>query len=171
MERGRYNRERIVELRQAHPEMTLEAIGQQVSLSKERVRQVLVKAEMTTLSTGRVSTKRKPIQPCTQCGSLEKTFITKHSMFCSPKCLYIAQQYNWKQWHNDNPDRNTTYTCTYCGKLKTIRTTLYKRQVKQHKNLFCSHACSLSAQWKDKNSALSISRQSNTQLDGLDLTS
>ena len=171
MERGRYNRERIVELRQAHPEMTLEAIGQQVSLSKERVRQVLVKAEMTTLSTGRVSTKRKPIQPCTQCGSLEKTFITKHSMFCSPKCLYIAQQYNWKQWHNDNPDRNTTYTCTYCGKLKTIRTTLYKRQVKQHKNLFCSHACSLSAQWKDKNSALSISRQNNTKPDGLDLTS
>jgi hypothetical protein len=171
MERGRYNRERILELRQEHPEMTLEAIGQQVSLSKERVRQVLVKAEMTTLSTGRVSTKRKPIQPCTQCGSLEKTFITKHSMFCSPKCLYIAQQYNWKQWHNDNPDRNTTYTCTYCGKLKTIRTTLYKRQVKQHKNLFCSHACSLSAQWKDKNSALSISRQNNTKPDGLDLTS
>ena len=153
MERGRYNRERIVELRQAHPEMTLEAIGQQVSLSKERVRQVLVKAEMPTLS------------------SLEKTFITKHSMFCSPKCLYIANQHHWTQWHNDNPDRNTTYTCTYCGKLKTIRTTLYKRQVKQHKNLFCSHACSLSAQWKDKNSALSISRQNNTKPDGLDLTS
>jgi len=171
MERSRHNQERIIELRQAHPEMTLEAIGQQVALSKERVRQVLVQAEMPTLSTGQKTTKPKPIQPCIQCGSLEKTFITKHSMFCSPTCKHIANQYNWKQWHKDNPDRSTTYICTYCGESKTIRTTLYERQVKHHKNLFCSHACALSSQWNDKNSALSIRRKNNTQPGDLDLTS
>lgn len=164
------NKERIIELRTTHPEMTLEAIGQQVSLTKERVRQVLVKAELTTLSTGRMTTKMKPIEPCVQCGSFEKIFVTKHSIFCSPTCRRVAAQDRWQQWHKDNPDRSTTYACTYCGKLKTIRTTLYERQVKHHKNLFCSHACSLSAQWNDKNSALSISKQSHIQSDVLDST-
>ena len=154
------NKERIIELRTTHPEMTLETIGQQVSLTKERVRQVLVKAELPTLSTGHITTKAKPIEPCAQCGSLEKTFNTKHSMFCSPKCVYLSRQHKWTQWHKNNPDRRTTFDCTYCGKSKTMRTTLYERQVKAHNNIFCSHSCSLLAQWNDKNSLLSITRRS-----------
>ena len=164
------NKERIIELRTTYPEMTLKAIGQQVSLTKERVRQVLVKAELTTLSTGRMTTKLKPIEPCVQCGSLEKTFVTKHSTFCSPTCRRVAAQDRWQQWHKDNPDRLTTFNCAYCGKRKTIRTTLYERQVKVHKNIFCSHSCSVSSQWDDKHSALSISRQSHIQSDVLDFT-
>ena len=153
------NKERIIELRTIHPEMTLEAIGQQVSLTKERVRQVLVKAELPTLSTGQLTTKPKPIEPCAQCGNLERIFSTKHAIFCSPKCLSIGKQQQWIKWRKNNPDRRTTFNCTYCGKSKTMRTTLYKRQVKFHKNVFCSHSCSLLFQWNDKNSLLSISRK------------
>ena len=164
------NKEHIIALRTAYPEMTLEAIGQQVSLTKERVRQVLVKAELTTLSTGRMTTKIKPMEPCAQCGSLEKTFVTKHSIFCSPTCRRVGAQDRWQQWWKDNPDRMTTFDCTYCGQSKTMRTALYERQVKVNKNLFCSHPCSISSQWRDKNSALSIRRQEHVQLDALDST-
>ena len=96
-ELGNYNKERIIELRTAHPEMTLKAIGQHVSLSKERVRQVLVKEGLSTLATGQMTTKAKPVEPCIHCGSLEKTFNTKHSVFCSPECVYLAGQHRWKQ--------------------------------------------------------------------------
>lgn len=109
-------------------------------------------------------------EPGVQCGSFEKTFVTKHSVFCSPICRRIAGQGRWQQWYKDNPDRSTTFSCNYCGELKTMRTTLYERQIKVHKNTFCSHACSLSAQWNDKNSALSISRQVHTQVNTLDST-
>jgi len=164
------NKERIIELRTAHPEMTLKTIGQQVSLTKERVRQVLVKAELPTLSTGRTTTKAKPIQPCKQCGNIDKQFKGKHAMYCSTECKAIGVAQEWVQWRANHPDRWTTYQCTHCGTFKTIRTTLYKRQVKIYKNLFCSHTCSLSSQWDDKNSALSINRRVHIELDGLDST-
>ena len=58
------NKERIIQLRITHPEMTLKAIGDEVALTKERVRQILVKEGLPTISIGQVTTRSKPIIPC-----------------------------------------------------------------------------------------------------------
>lgn len=150
-ERSNHNKEQVTELRKAYPEMTLESIGQRVSLTKERVRQILVEAELPTLSKGRITTKIKASEPCEYCGNLEKTFKKKHSKFCSRRCMTLAREHQWTQWRKDHPDRQTTYNCEYCGKAKTIRTTLYKRQDLIGKH-FCSHACAIAGQWADKES-------------------
>ena len=156
-ELGQYNKERIIELRHQHPEMTLEEIGNEVSLTKERVRQVLTKENLSTKSSKlspNFSTVAKPIQPCINCGSLEKNFISKHTAYCGNDCVAEARDRQWKQFHQDHPDRRTTYQCEYCGTDKTIRTGIYERQIRTFNKLYCSHACSIKAQWDNKNSAL-----------------
>lgn len=150
----RHSRERIIELRRLHPEMTLESIGNDVGVSKERVRQVLVQENLPTVSKGRSSTKIKNPLPCAECGTLDKQFITKHSLYCSTTCITKARDKYWIRFHNENPDRRTTYQCEYCGLEKTMRTGLYQRQVNTFKNIYCSHSCSLKAQWDDKDSAI-----------------
>lgn len=157
IEQGIYNRDRIIELRTKHPEMTLEELGNAVSLSKERVRQILVKAELPTISSKMspaFTTKAKPIQPCLICGNTNKQRADKHAKYCSNECVSKARTEYWKQFHLENPDRRTTYACVYCGKTKTIRTGIYERQVREYEKLYCSHHCSLKAQWADKNSTM-----------------
>ena len=162
LERSTYNRERIVELRQLNPTMTLEAIGEKVGVSKERVRQVLVKEDLPTVAVGQSSTKEKEKIPCIECGTLDKKFNTKQSLYCSKECISKARNKYWIRFHKEHPDRRTTYQCAYCGNSKTIRTGIYERQVRNFKNLYCSHSCSLQAQWDNKDSK--IRRESNKDL-------
>jgi len=159
MKRSIYNRERIVELRQLHPDMTLETIGSEVGVSKERVRQILAKENLPTVSTGHSSTKEKEKAPCKECGTLDKTFQTKQSLYCSKECVRIARSKYWIRFHKENPDRRTTYQCSYCGTSKTLRTGIYERQVRNFKNLYCSHSCSIKAQWDDKHSLIQQPRK------------
>lgn len=161
------NRERIRELRQLYPKMTLLAIGNELGISKERVRQILVEENLPTVSVGQSTTKAKEIQPCIECGNLNKEFNYKHSTYCSQECVNKVRNRYWEQFHKDNPNRRTTFQCSYCGKDKTIRTTLYKQQLDRFKNLYCSHSCSTKAQWDDENSAM---RKRHSQLNPKDLT-
>jgi len=103
---SKYNRERIVELRQLHPEMTLKEIGNEVSLTKERVRQILVKEKLTTLSIGGHTTKPKLIKSCKQCGSMDKQFKTRHSRYCSTECIVRTTYYQRQK---------RTYQSQYCS--------------------------------------------------------
>ena len=157
IEQGLYNRDRVIDLRHRYPEMTLKELGEEVSLSKERIRQILAKAELPTISSkmsAAFTTKAKPIQPCLICGNAEKQRVSKHAKYCSNECVAEARVKYWKQFHLDNPERRTTYKCAYCGKDKTIRTGIYKRQVREYEKLYCSHYCSLKAQWADKTSTM-----------------
>ena len=153
-EKGKYNREKAIELRTANPEMTLEAIGDLLHITKERVRQILVKEELPTVALGQSTTKIKESLPCMDCGSETKGFNTKHALYCSIECVKSARNKKWIQWRKDHPDRITTYQCAYCGQDKSIRTSVYNRQVRTFNNLYCSHHCSVKAQWADKNSNL-----------------
>ena len=149
------NKERIIELRTIHPEMTLEAIGVEVALTKERVRQILAKEGLPTLSTGRTTTRSKPIKPCPQCGSFDKNFKTKHSLYCGNVCRQKGKKEAWIRWRNNHPERWTTFQCDYCGKEKTLRTSQYKRNSEVHKNMYCSRSCNITAQWANANSKMS----------------
>ena len=157
LDQGSYNRDRVIELRNQHPEMTLQELGAEVSLSKERVRQILSKAELPTISSKMsptFTTKAKPIQPCLICGNVNKQRVGKHAKYCSNECAVEARTKYWKQFHLDNPDRRTTYVCVYCGKHKTVRTGIYERQVREYDKLYCSHYCSIKAQWADNTSTM-----------------
>ena len=152
---SKYNRERIVELRQLHPEMTLKEIGNEVSLTKERVRQILVKEKLTTLSIGGHTTKPKFIKSCKQCGSMDKQFKTRHSRYCSTECMKIGITKSWVGWRARHPDRWTTFQCAHCGKDKTVRTTYYQRQKRTYQSQYCSSYCNMASQWADVNSLMS----------------
>lgn len=154
-EQGKYNKAKVIELRTTHPKMTLEAIGNEVFLTKERVRQILAKEGLPTLSAGRVTTKPKPAQPCKQCGSIDKQFKAKHAMYCSTECLKIGIAKEWVQWRYNHQDSWTTYQCAHCGKDKTVRTTYYKRQKRTYQNQYCSPYCNMASQWADTNSSMS----------------
>ena len=154
-EQGKYNRNKIIELRTMHPEMTLREIGNEVSLTKERVRQILVKEELTTLSIRGHTTKPKLIKSCKQCGSTNKRFKDKHSTYCSVECLKIGLANEWAQWRTKHPDSWTTFSCAHCGKDKTVRTTYYKKQQRVYQNQYCSRHCNMFAQWADADSSMS----------------
>ena len=154
-ERSKYNKAKIIELRTTHPKMTLEAIGNEVFLTKERVRQILAKEGLPTLSLGRVTTKPKPIQPCKQCGSMDKRFKAKHSRYCSTECMTIGIATSWVGWRERHPDRWTTYQCAYCSNDKTVRTTYYQRQKRMYQSQYCSSYCNMAAQWADEDSNMS----------------
>ena len=152
VEKGKYNRERVIELRTANPEMTLEAIGELLHITKERVRQILVKEQLPTVALGQSTTKIKEALPCMECGETNKEFNTKHSLYCSIKCVKSARNKKWIQWREDHPDRLTTYQCAHCGQDKVVRTSIYNRQIRTFDNLYCSHSCSIKAQWSNKDS-------------------
>ena len=153
--KAQLNRERIIELRTTYPEMTLSAIGNEVSLTRERVRQILVKAKLPTSSLNGHTTKSKPIKPCKQCGSTNKQLTNRHSTYCSIKCFKIGLVNARKQKRDNNPYHWTTYQCAYCGNDKTIKTTRYKIQKRKYQNQYCSRSCNIIAQWADANSLMS----------------
>ena len=148
------NKERIIQLRITHPEMTLKAIGDEVALTKERVRQILVKEGLSTISIGQVTTRSKPIIPCLHCGSTDKKFKIKHSLYCDKVCEEKGKKETWVQWRNNHPERWTTFRCYYCNKEKILKTSQYKKASKKNKNMYCSHSCNLNAQWANENSKM-----------------
>jgi len=60
------SRTKVVELRTHHPHMTLIEIGEEVGVTRERVRQILVSENLETRSTARIPI---PMPPCRRCGN------------------------------------------------------------------------------------------------------
>ena len=111
----------VIQLRKDNPGMTLEAIGQRVELTKERVRQILASENLSTRSIQRIP---KPLPPCDPCG---KPVSNRRLKYCGTRCRY--------------PNGVTTFTCSYCEKSVTVMTSEYKSRTSRYDKIHCSREC------------------------------
>ena len=132
------NRELIIQLRKAHPDMHLQSMEEKVGLTKERVRQILVSENLSTRSVKEVERREfKPLPRCITCNLPTKKYDRKH---CSIECTIKAR------W----PNSSTTFSCYRCGKKKTISTSQYKKRVQNYNHIHCSKSCSAKTYWETK---------------------
>ena len=111
----------VIHLRENFPELTLREIGEKVDLTRERVRQILTDANLTTKSLARIAT------PLPLCATCNKTLHNKRLKFCSQKCQY--------------PNGQTTFQCAICGSYQTVMTSVYKARMKRNSTIHCSRTC------------------------------
>ena len=115
------SRTRVVELRTHHPHMTLIEIGDEVGVTRERVRQILVSENLETRSTARIPI---PMPPCKRCGT---PVPYRKRIFCSAIC--------------QRPTGRTIVNCNYCGKEISLMTSTYKTRHARAAHIHCSRTC------------------------------
>ena len=142
--------EHAVQLRSNHPDMTLEAIGNIVGVSKERIRQLLKKAGMETRSSKEVWERRpthlKFGKPCPTCDkpvpyrrspSVNTTgYYPKYCVGCEPRYQFVD------------------VSCSYCYKTFKLSKYTYGQKMKRlnegsQKGIFCSHRCVSGSYWDE----------------------
>jgi len=111
----------IINLRKNFPELTLREIGEKVDLTRERVRQILINANLNTKSLARMSTS-SPL-----CATCNKTLDNRRLKFCSQECQY--------------PNGQTTFQCATCGISQTVMTSVYKARIQRNSKIHCSRTC------------------------------
>jgi len=133
----------ILQLKEDQPELTLDEIGSQVGLTRERVRQILHKEGLPTISTKMPSdwgTRRKPRGKCVICGDQiaeDRPLLVK---YCGIEC----RNKGLSKYREDviNKTSYTEFNCDNCGKKQSIRTALYNIQRKRgYKNQYCGNKC------------------------------
>ena len=118
------NKQSVFTLREDHPDWTLDAIGKEVGVTRERVRQILKKKGMPTKS------KRIP-KLCSVCG----VRVEASRKFCSPECR--------------RKNSSITFQCSFCGVDVTWARSVYNAQKRRgYKNIHCSRECSIRHIWK-----------------------
>ena len=128
------NRATVVKLRKEQPNMTLQEMGGQIGISRERVRQILVSENLSTRSIKEVERRTfKPLPRCESCNLPTKAYNRK---YCSNNCRF--------------PNGWTTFACYRCGKEITIETSQYKKRVKHYNHIHCSKSCSTKTYWETK---------------------
>ena len=115
------SRTRVVELRTHHPHMTLIEIGDEVGVTRERVRQILVSENLETRSTARIPI---PMPPCRRCGN---PVPYRKRIFCSAIC--------------QRPTGRTIVNCNYCGKEISLMTSTYKTRHARAAHIHRSRTC------------------------------
>ena len=117
-------RERIVTLRSNHPSLPAVRIAELLSVSRERVRQILKTEGLPT----RV---RPDYGDCTVCGkSLESGRKAYSSTACRSK------------------DCRVSFRCDYCGESKEILQSVYNAQKKRgYRFMYCSIQCRNFGKW------------------------
>lgn len=114
-------KERILELRQQDPEIKAVRISEQLSISKEAVRQQLVKLDIPT-------NFWLPTQYCIDCGIP----LGYHSYY-SPK--------NHRCRACWNKSHHTTLTCEGCGVTYSLILSQAQTRLRRNKHHFCSRRC------------------------------
>lgn len=116
------NREKILRLKQEHPDWTLLHIGSEVGVTKQRIRQVLI--------ANNISTKRHKeyYSPCIVCENLVLN-KTSSKAICSEKC---RQKLFWVE-----------LICGHCKEIIVRRKSHVTRDLKKNpdKVFFCSQSC------------------------------
>lgn len=111
----------IIDYRQSNPNMTLVEIGDLVGVSKERVRQILAKANIETRSTNRIP---KSLPNCKNCG---KPVPSRGRLYCSNECQH--------------PNGKTKINCHYCDKEIILRSAEYRTRIQRARYIHCSKEC------------------------------
>ena len=114
-------RERIIDYRKNHPYMTLEAIGTNVGVTKERVRQILHSENLETRSVPRIP---DPMPGCRACG---KPVNYRRRIFCSSECQF--------------PLGKTHTNCHHCNTEITLMTSVYNSRMRRAKFIHFSRPC------------------------------
>jgi len=141
------SRKRICFIRHHHPEMTLQQIGDLVSLTRERVRQILVSENLETRSTKQIESINRPNYFCRVCKN-EIINNTKSKRFYCDVCIHNGAGKIDKGLRRRRVLR-IDVPCDYCQILVTILETAYKRR-QQYKNFYCSRSCRSKNLWANK---------------------
>jgi hypothetical protein len=115
------SRDRVISLRKSNPDMTLIEIGNEIGITKERVRQILASEHLETRSTNRIPA---PMPLCKQCGM---PVPYRKRIFCSAIC--------------HRPASRVTVNCHYCGKEMSLMASVYKSRSDSSKYIHCSRTC------------------------------
>lgn len=123
------NRELVKIERVLSPEATLKQIAAKFGITRERVRQILAKANLPT----RHRTPGKSYYACNNCGRVFPPHGSRSpNIFCSWECFKLYHQAN----------KFATLACDECGKLFKLRYTQLSARVKHgQKHFFCSRSC------------------------------
>ena len=111
-------KDKILELRQQDPEIKAVRMAEQLNITREAVRQTLVKLDMPT-------NFWKPYARCLDCGEL-----LSHNNHLAKRCRSC-----WSKSHH------TTLTCEICGKTHEIKLCEAKLRLKRYKHHFCGRRC------------------------------
>ena len=133
-----YSNNRVIELRKENPDMTLKAIGEKVGVTRERVRQILKREGLPTVSTnGHTTSYRVPRGKCVTCGN--EIGLDRHisAKYCSRECTQTKRQ------------AISFITCYRCGKVKSRPKNEAKQRAKKNKPTYCSRSCSSKAFWEN----------------------
>ena len=126
-----------MQLRLDNPTMTLEEMGQQVGLTRERIRQILKHNNVPTRAMN-----KSPQRKCTNCqkpltnNQGHKMYVVPHSnakSYCNIQCRQ-AELYDY-------------YPCEFCNKLIWMLKTTYINHKARYTTFHCSHRCSHLHQW------------------------
>lgn len=109
-------KDRILELRQQDPELKAVKMSEQLGITKEAIRQNLVKL-------GQPTNFWKPPPTCVDCGKPNSSHLAKRCRSCFSKAHYIA------------------FTCNECGKVQEFTLSRVRTLKKRNKHHFCSHHC------------------------------
>jgi hypothetical protein len=126
------NKQSVFTLREEHPDWTLDAIGKEVGVTRERVRQILKKKGMPTKST------RIP-KVCSVCGIRVET----SRKFCSSECR--------------KKNSSITFKCSFCNVDVTWAKSVFNAQKRRgYKNIHCSRECSIRHVWKIRHDEMDL---------------
>ena len=138
----------VIQLRKENSDMTLKAIGEKVGITGERVRQLLKREGLPTVSTnGHTTSYRVPRGKCKICGNeigLDKKIWyskkgVRHPQYCSQECSGSGLQY-----------RSISFiTCYRCGKVKSAPKTEAKWRAIKNEHTYCSRTCVTKAFWEN----------------------
>ena len=124
----------LISTRQNNPDITLEQLGKDFSITKERVRQILLRETRRRTLSGEAHFPPKP-----------KASLIEH--FCI-QCNALITLYRWSNQGVCAECRHTsTHTlvaCYYCGKEVEKQ----NLQIERSRRSFCSHSCSSRDYWR-----------------------
>jgi len=115
------NTQAIINYRNHYPDMTLEEIGLTVGVTKQRVSQILTKANVETRSRKKIPA---PMPKCQTCGN---PVSHRRRLFCGYTCQF--------------PQGKTSTNCHYCNKELTLMTSVYNSRLRRSRFIHCSRAC------------------------------